>query len=151
MARPCQALRPSRAGALAQLVARSGVALDGERALPSCCLTILAPEHDGKQHGTDRHGGVSDVERPEAHGADTDVDEVHNALIAADTIDEVARRTAPGQAERERLQAITAALPRQTPQDDEREKRERAEDVAVVLLAEGHAERRALVVHQGEA
>ena len=67
--------------------------------------TILAPEYPRQHQRADRHRRIGDVERPEAHVADADVDEVDdavpNAIALKKTIDQIARRAAPREAERE--------------------------------------------------
>ena len=85
-------------------------------------LTVLAPQHERERDRADRHGGVGDVERPEANVAHADVDEVDDAARAAKAIDEIARRAAPGETEREDAHPV-AALGRaiEPPQHDERD------------------------------
>ena len=50
-------------------------------------LALLARQRPRQHQRADRHRGVGDVERPEAHVADADVDEVHDALRRAEAVE----------------------------------------------------------------
>src|SRR5438477_224438 len=39
---------------------------------------VFLQENPAEQHRANRHGSVGNVERPEAHVTDTDVDEIHD-------------------------------------------------------------------------
>src|SRR5207247_2166132 len=108
-------------------------------------LPVLLKKHPAQKHRTDRHSAVGDIEGPESDVADADVDEVHDAARRANAIDEVSGRTAPRQSERQRLESLVRrASPIESPEDDESDERERAEDQAR-RRPEGHAERRARI------
>ena len=65
------------------------------RASAAAIAGILLPEHARQHHRADRHRRIGDVERPEPHVADADVDEVDDAARRAKSIDQISRGAAP--------------------------------------------------------
>ena len=90
--------RPARTRALSRLtlVPRRRLGRRDRQRAP-----ILAPQHPRQHERADGHRRIGDVERPEANVANADVDEVDDALRPMKAVDQVARRAAPGKAERE--------------------------------------------------
>src|SRR6266568_6551265 len=78
-------------------------------------LLLLSPiflqQDPAKQHCADGHGAVGYVERPEADTAHADVDEVHDAGLRANAIDEISGRAAPGKTERQHLEPLVGGRP----------------------------------------
>src|SRR5262245_36278204 len=59
------------------------------RRLGPLLLPVFAHEDDAEHDRADRHATVGHVERPEAHVAHADVDEVDDALRRTNTVEEI--------------------------------------------------------------
>src|SRR5438105_256394 len=134
-------MRTSRRGASAPAWIRS--TRSGTRLL---LLFVFLQKHESEQYRADRHRAVRHVERPESDRPQPDVDEVDDNQRRPYPVDEIARGAAPAEAERQRFPArtrLTRAM--QPPEDDQRERREGAEDDSRPR-AERHAERRTGII-----
>src|SRR5678809_1654530 len=95
--------------------------------------------------------GVGDVRFWTFNVADADVDKINDAASAFEAVDEIARRAAPGEPQRQHARRVPwLARAVQTPQDVQRDYGKGAEDVARVV-AKRHAERRAGIEREREA
>src|SRR6185503_19731190 len=88
-------------------------------------LPLFLKNDPSEQHRADTHRAVGDVEGPESDATRADVDEVHHTERRANAVDQVPRRAAPREAERERLEPLGGRrVAVQVPERDERDDRE---------------------------
>ena len=87
---------PRRRAVRGHAVTRSCVGARGARSRARRARgCVLVRQSSSTRHTAPHaHRGVGDVERPEAHVADADVDEVHDALAVANAVEQVADRAA---------------------------------------------------------
>ena len=108
------------------------------------------PQRESECDRADRDCRIGDIERGPAPGADPDVHEVHDALRAANPVDQVADRAAADQRQRDQPEPVAGTrAPHQRGEDEERDHGEAEKDPARVL-AHVQAERCAFVVDETE-
>ena len=94
---------------------------------------ILPPQHDGERDAAAAHGDIGHVERRPAERADADVEEIDHAAGAAHPVDQIARRAAGDEPERELSEPVARGTGAGHPVEHEhRDHRDRKEHPAGV-------------------
>src|SRR6185312_14113351 len=67
---------------------------------------VLAPQHPGEQERPEAHRHVGDVEGRPPRVAEPDVDEIHDAEVRANAVDQISYRAATDERERQRPEDV---------------------------------------------